>query len=380
MRWARSWIGGRKDLGTRLLGAILVVVLVGGATAWVVVAGIGPAIFHDHMTHLGGSSAFATLHAERAFRTASALSLALALAAAMVTSVVVSIFVTRRITRSLTPVTEAAGRVAGGDYTARVPAVGMGSEFDDLATAFNTMAADLGRIEVSRSQMLGDLAHEMRTPVTTLGAYLEAIAEGVEQADASTLSMLGDQVARLARLSEDIALVTTAEEGRLTMRRTPLPVAQVVADATAQATHRYATGGVDLDVRISPVAATTVIDADADRIAQVLTNLLDNALRHSAPGGRVALMADRTGTAVRIVVADDGEGIPAEHLPHLFDRFYRVDTARDRAHGGSGVGLAIAKVITEAHGGTIAAHSDGPGRGAVFSVTLPALRDQGVSK
>ena len=372
MTWARSWISGRRDLGTRLLGAILVVVMVGGATAWVVVAGIGPAIFHNHMGHIGGSSAFATLHAEEAFRTASALSLAVALAAALLASVVVSIFVTRRITRSLTPVTEAAGRVAGGDYSARVPAVGMGTEFDDLASAFNRMATDLGRIEVSRSQMLGDLAHEMRTPVTTLGAYLEAIAEGVELADAPTLAMLGDQVARLARLSEDIALITTAEEGRLTMRRTTLAIAQVMADATAQATHRYDTGGVDLDVRISPVAATALVDADADRIAQVLTNLLDNALRHTPPGGRVALMADRAGAAIRIVVADDGEGIPADHLPHIFDRFYRVDTARDRAHGGSGVGLAIAKVITEAHGGTITAHSDGPGRGAVFTVALPA--------
>jgi len=248
----------------------------------------------------------------------------------------------------------------------------MGTEFDDLAAAFNTMAADLGRIEVSRSQMLGDLAHEMRTPVTTLGAYLEAIAEGVEQADAPTLAMLGDQVARLVRLSEDIALVTTAEEGRLTMRRTTLAVAQVVADAIAQATHRYTTGGVVLDVRVAPVAATATIDADADRIAQVLTNLLDNALRHTSRGGRVALMADCAGASVRFVVADDGEGIPPDHLPHIFDRFYRVDTARDRAHGGSGVGLAIAKVITEAHGGTITAHSDGPGRGAVFTVTLPA--------
>jgi two-component system, OmpR family, sensor histidine kinase BaeS len=351
--------------------AIVVVVIVGGATAWVVVAGIGPAIFHDHMTHLGGSSAFATLHAEEAFRTASALSLALALVAALLTSVAVSLFLTGRIARSLAPVTEAAGRVAGGDYAARVPAVGMGTEFDDLAEAFNTMAGDLGRIEVSRSQMLGDLAHEMRTPVATLGAYLEAIDEGFEQADAPTLAMLRDQVARLSRLSEDIALVTTAEEGRLSMRRTTVAVAQIVADATAQAIGRYETGGVTLDVRVSPTAETAQVDADADRIAQVLTNLLDNALRHTPTGGRVDLMVDRAGGSVRIVVADDGEGIPAEHIEHVFDRFYRVDTARDRAHGGSGVGLAIAKVITEAHGGTITAQSEGPGRGAVFTVVLP---------
>jgi len=364
-------MGGRRDLSTRLLLAIVVVVIVGGATAWVVVAGIGPAIFHDHMTHLGGASAFATLHAEEAFRTASGLSLALALSAALLTSVAVSIFLTSRIARSLAPATEAAGRVAGGDYTARVPAVGMGTEFDDLAEAFNTMAADLGQIELSRSQMLGDLAHEMRTPVTTLSAYLEAIAEGVEQADAATLAMLSEQVARLARLSDDIALVTTAEEGRLTMRRTPVVIANIVTEVAAQAASRFAAGGVDLDVRVSTIAAAARVDADADRIAQVLTNLLDNAQRHTPSGGHVRITVDRLGAVLRIVVADDGEGIPVEHLGHVFDRFYRVDTARDRAHGGSGVGLAIAKAICAAHGGTIAALSDGPGRGAVFTVALP---------
>jgi len=375
---SRTWRGraGRRDLGTRLLGAILVVVLVGGVTAWVVVAGIGPVIFHEHMTRASGSSANVALHAEEAFRTASALSLALALAAALLTSVLVSVFLTRRIARSLAPVTTAVGRVAGGDYTARVPEVGMGAEFDELAGAFNTMAADLGQIELSRSQMLGDLAHEMRTPVTTLGAYLEAIAEGVEQADAATLAMLGEQVARLARLSEDIALVTTAEEGRLTMRRRPVVIADIVTEVAAQVESRFASGGVGLDVRVSPIAATARVDADADRIAQVITNLLDNAERHTPSGGHVHITVDRLGAMLRVVVADDGQGIPAEHLTHVFDRFYRVDTARDRAHGGSGVGLAIAKAISEAHGGTIGAGSDGPGRGAVFTVALPVAPDR----
>lgn len=374
MRWARPRLAARRDLGSRLLGAIVVVVIVGGATAWVVVAGVGPAIFHNHMTHSGGASANATMHAEEAFRTASALSLALALLAALSTSVVVSVFLTRRITRSLTPVTNAAAKVAGGDYSARVPAVGMGQEFDGLADAFNSMATDLGRIEASRSRMLGDLAHEMRTPVATLGGYLEAIADGVEQADAATLSMLRDQVARLTRLSEDIALVTTAEEGRLSMRRHPLELARIVADLTTQAAARFAARGVGLDVRVAAVAASAVVNADADRIAQVLTNLLDNALRHTPTGGAVVVMVDRLAGEVRIVVADDGEGIPAEHLPHVFDRFYRVDAARDRAHGGSGVGLAIAKAITEAHGGTITAHSGGAGWGAVFTVVLPVAQ------
>lgn len=368
------WITRRRNLGTLLRLAIVVVVLVGGATAWVVVAGIGPAIFHDHMGQTDGSGVDTTQHAEEAFRSASALSLALALTAALSTSIAVSVFLTRRITSSLTPLTEAAGRVAGGDYTASVPAVGMGTEFDELADAFNTMASDLARIEMTRSQMLGDLAHEMRTPVTTLGAYLEAITEGVEKADPATLAMLGDQVARLARLSEDIALVITAEEGRLSMRRVATRAGQIVTDATNQATARFAARGVDLDVRVAAAAATAVVDADADRIAQVLTNLLDNALRHTPPAGRVVVTAHQVDRVLRVEVADNGDGIPAEHLPYVFDRFYRVDKARDRAHGGSGVGLAVARAITEAHGGTISVSSDGSGRGATFVVTLPLHR------
>ena len=371
MRRAWPWISGRRQLGTLLRVAIVVVVLVGGATAWVVVASLGPVIFRDHMGQADASGSNAAQHAEEAFRSASALSLAVALTAALIASVAVSFFATRRITSSLSPLTEAAGRVADGDYTARVPSVGMGTEFDELSAAFNTMSSDLGRIELTRTRLLGDLAHEMRTPVTTLGAYLEAIAEGVEKADAGTLAMLGDQVTRLARLSDDIALVITAEEGGLSLRRQTVKIGRVVTDVTTQATARFAAKGAVLEVRVTSAAASSDVDADADRIGQVLINLLDNALRHTRPQGRVVVTADRQGGAVRVTVADNGDGIPAEHLPYVFDRFYRVDKARDRAHGGSGVGLAIARAITEAHGGTISVSSDGPGLGATFVVELP---------
>ncbi|WP_248283395.1 HAMP domain-containing sensor histidine kinase [Cryobacterium arcticum] len=327
------------------------------------------------MMGMGGSGADSTVHAEEAFRTASMLSLAVALFAALAASVGVSLFLSRRITRSLAPVTEAAGRVADGDYTARIPAVGLGSEFDDLTSAFNSMATDLGRIEATRTRMLGDLAHEMRTPITTIGAYLEAIADGVQEADPATLTMLGDQVTRLARLSEDVAIVTTAEEGRLTMHRRRLPVAQVVADAVAQATAQYAAQNVTLTVTMSADARAAAVSGDSDRIGQVLTNLLDNAVRHTPPGREVEISAAVVGGRAAIAVSDEGDGIPHDHISHVFERFYRVDASRDRAHGGSGVGLAIAKSITEAHGGSIRAESAGVGRGATFTVEFPLLSD-----
>jgi len=361
----------RWGLAARFLAAIVVVVLVGSATAWVVAVAIGPVIFHAHLSDSGAASPGVMLHAEEAFRTASALALALALLVALGTSVAVSLFVARRITRSLAPVTAATRRVAAGDHSARVPAVGMGAEFDDLADGFNTMAGDLARVESTRTRMLADLAHEMRTPVATLDGYLEAILDGVHQADEATVTMLRGQVARLARLAQDITLVTTAEEGRLSMKRERVAVAGLVDAAAAQAAAAYAQRCVALEVHVVEEAVDVVVEADAVRLGQVLTNLLDNALRHTPPGGRVELGVEREGDAVRVRVSDDGEGIPAEHLPFVFDRFYRVDAARDRAHGGSGVGLAIVKAITLAQGGSVSVASDGPGRGASFTLTLP---------
>ncbi|HLS74194.1 MAG TPA: HAMP domain-containing protein, partial [Actinomycetaceae bacterium] len=155
----------RWGLGARLLAAIVAVILVAAGTAWAVASAIGPEIFHDHMLMAEPADSSVVSHAEEAFTTAWTLSLSLALLAALLTSVVVSVFLTRRIARSLERVRQAAAQVASGDYAARVPEVHMGTEFDDLAGAFNTMAADLGEIEQTRTRMLGDLAHEMRTPV-----------------------------------------------------------------------------------------------------------------------------------------------------------------------------------------------------------------------
>lgn len=362
----------RWGFTARLLVAIAVVVLVGWVTAGVVAIVIGQGIFHDHMIASQTADTEVVHHAERAFRDSAVLSLSVALVAALIASIAVSVFVTRRVAGPLSAAATAARAVADGDHGVRVPRVSMGREFNELADAFNTMAADLAEVESTRTAMLGNLAHELRTPLAIIGGYLQAIGDGVRQADERTLMMLQDQVGRLARLSEDIALVTTAEEGRLTMRRGPVPVAVLLDAAHAQAKTRYLEGGVEFDVQIRGGAQGAVLNADPERLGQVLTNLLDNALHHTSRGGRVELSADLEGAWVLLQVADDGAGIASEHVPHVFDRFYRADSARDRAHGGSGVGLAIVSAITRAHGGTITASSAGPGTGATFTVRLPA--------
>lgn len=365
-----------RGLRARLLAAIAVAVLAGVITAWVVAFAVGPPIFQAHLLETGTVDPDVNRHAAEAFRTASALSSGLALAAAALSSLAVSAFLARRIQRRLTGVRRAAEQVAAGDYSARAPLIGMGSEFDELARAFNTMAADLAGIEAVRTRMLSELGHEMRTPAAVLEAYLEAIRDGVADADGPTIELLRAQVSRLTRLSQDISLVTTAEEGRLAMRRTRVPAGGLLDDAAAQIAGRAADAGVRFRVDVDPGAAAAPLDADVDRLGQVLTNLLDNALRHTPSGGHVSLEAARVGDRLRITVRDDGEGIPSEHLPRIFDRFYRVDTARDRAHGGSGVGLSIVRSITEAHGGSVTARSGGPAQGTVLVVELPVATDR----
>jgi signal transduction histidine kinase len=363
----------RTDLATRLVLAIAAVVGMGVATAWLVGASIGPSLFHEHLLRAVESGESPTDHAERAYATASAVSLSFALITALVASAGVSVLVARQIRRSLAPFALAAHQVAHGERNVQVIPPGIGPEFDRVAVAFTSMAAELAHVEDTRTRMLADLAHEMRTPLAVLAAYLEAIGDGVAPIDERAVQTMQDQVGRLTRLSVDVALVTSAEEGRLSLHRRPIDLDDVVRKAVAQISDRLAENGVALDMSS---ASGLVVDADPDRIGQVLTNVLENARQHTPKGGTVHVEVTSDPSVVRVTVRDTGEGIAAEDLPRVFDRFFRVDTARDRAHGGSGIGLSIARAIANAHGGTLVAASDGRGTGATFSLTLPRVPEE----
>jgi signal transduction histidine kinase len=357
----------------RLLAAQLLVVLAAAVAAGLAAIAVGPPIFRAHLgqdTHVA-APAGAAVHAEQAFRDAGAVSLAVALLAALVAATAVSAFVTGRITRPAQALAAAAADVSAGRYDVDLPAPALGAEFDTLTSAFGAMAAQLRQVEVTRRRLLADLAHEMRTPVATLDGYLEGLEDGVAAWDTDTAEMLRAQTRRLTRLAEDITAVSKAEERQLDLRPVTTAAGQLVDAAVAAAADRYARHGVHLTTDVVPGLPTVTVDPD--RIGQVLGNLLDNALRHTPRGGQVRLRAFGTAGEVSLEVADSGPGIPPEHLPHVFERFYRVDAARDRKHGGSGVGLAIAKALVEAHGGRINAHST-PRFGATFTLTLPATR------
>lgn len=358
-------------LAGRLLLSQSLVLVAGTLTAWLIAANVGPSLFHQHLTSANvGSTPTQIAHAEMAYRSANTLSLSLALLAALVAALAVSVYQTRRIGRSVTTIAAAASDVAGGHYDIRVPGPGLGPEFDALASAFNQMADRLGSVERTRRRLLADLGHEMRTPVATLEAYLEALEDGVATLDADTADLLRSQTRRLARLSEDIGTVSRAEEGQVRLARDTVYPELVVAAAVNAAAEAYEAKGVRL---LSDIAAgLPELSLDPERIAQVLGNLLDNALRHTPAGGTVTISAatSRTGE-VALSVTDTGDGIPFEHQAHVFERFYRVDTARDRGHGGSGIGLAIAKSLVEAHGGRLSLTSPGTGQGSTFLVLLP---------
>ena len=364
----------RIGLPVRLLVAQLVVFAVGIAALVVVALAVGPPLFADHLRRaLVVVSPEVSTHAEDAFATAAGLAIGAGALACLVAAAAVSVFLTRRLTRPVLAMRAAAGRLADGDYEARMPALGLGPELDALGDSFNSMAAVLHDTERGRQRLPSDVPHELRTPLATIDAYLDALADGVRSPDQDTWGILADQTTRLRRLTEDLALLSRAEEHQLVLRRAPTAANNPVIAAVTAARPGYAARGVELVTYLA--VGLPELNVDADRVSQVVDNLLSNALRHTPSGGRVTVTTDRAtrpaGPAVRVSVTDTGEGIAAEQLPHVFDRFYRADAARDRAHGGSGLGLAIARALTGALGGTLTASSGGPGAGATFVVTLP---------
>ncbi len=309
------------------------------------------------------------VHAEEAYAYATVISIGGALAVSALAALAVSFYVSRRLQRSITEVASAATDVAQGNYDIRVSSPRLGDDFDALSAAFNQMASRLQAVDSTRQRLFGDLAHEIRTPVAVLDAYVEALEDGVRTLTPQTAAMLRDQTRRLVRFSDDVAALAKAEESAVSMEYSTVDVERLLHRCAAAAQERYDNKGVTLHVRIP--SELPPVWADEQRLAQVLGNLLDNALRHTASGGTVDLACIHDGGRLRITVADNGEGIAPEHLTRVFERFYRADTARDREHGGAGLGLAIAKALIEAHGGSISVTSAGPGAGARFTVDLP---------
>jgi signal transduction histidine kinase len=288
-----------------------------------------------------------------------------------VLSILLGLGLSRGLTAPVARLTAAARRIAGGDLSQRVPETGS-AEMSALGRAFNQMAADLEKAEELRRNLVADLAHELRTPLSVIQGNLRAILDGVYPLEQAEIATLYDETRLLNRLVEDLRELALAEAGQLRLERRPVSPADLVNRATdavrAQAAARGVALQADLLEHLPPV------DIDPQRIEQVLGNLLNNALIHTPAGGEIVVTARLMGSEVEVSVRDTGEGISPEHLPHVFERFYRADRSRSWVTGGTGLGLTIAKQLVEAHGGRIEVESE-VGRGTQFTFTLPVAED-----
>jgi signal transduction histidine kinase len=285
----------------------------------------------------------------------------------------ISGFLAWRLVRPLRQLTVAAEGIAQGDFSQRVP-VSSSDEVGELAATFNHMAVELERAAQLRRNMTADVAHELRTPLSVVRGKLEGVLDGVYPATSEHLEPILEATELLTFLVEDLRLLAQAEAGQLTLEKRQVDINDLLQDAQVNFEPQASDRGVKLGLEMSPELPT--IQADWHRIAQVLGNLLTNALRHTPDGGFVTLTTTGGNNAVKVTVTDTGTGIPAGDLPYVFDRFWRGEKSRSRTVGGSGLGLAIAKQLVELHQGAIGVES-ALGDGSKFWFTLPVAKDAG---
>ncbi|HSJ50632.1 MAG TPA: ATP-binding protein [Actinomycetota bacterium] len=288
-------------------------------------------------------------------------------AVAAAIALVVARWLARGMTQPLRDMAGAARKMERGDYGQRVETTSR-DEVGQLAVAFNRMSSELESLERVRRDLVANVSHELKTPISALRAHLENLLDGVERPDPRTLQVMLAQSERLGRMVDQLLELSRLESGDVPLRREPVSLAPLVARVLSEV--RVTRGRSDIELSDEVPDDLPTVYADAERVYQVLFNLLDNAVRFTPSGGHVRVSAAGHNGAVDVAVADTGPGISAEHLPRLFDRFYRVDTSRSRDEGGTGIGLAIARSVVEAHGGRIWAESE-PGKGSTFTFELP---------
>jgi len=289
---------------------------------------------------------------------------------AIVIALVLTFVLSRRLSSPIGVLAKAARRLGQGDLSQRVQFQGKG-EVKVLAQAFNSMAADMEHAEQLRRNLVADVAHELRTPLSNIQGYLEAIRDRVMKPNVATIRSLNEETALLSRLVNELQELSLAEANELKLVYQAEDIAKLVRQAVTSWQPQVAAKEILLSLDLPD--NLPLVNIDWQRVNQVLHNLLENAVAHTHKGGTINVAAVTQGDWVEVCVSDTGEGIPAEDLPNIFERFYRVDRSRARATGGSGLGLTIARRLVEAHGGKIAVQSE-MGKGSRFSFTLPIAK------
>ena len=282
-------------------------------------------------------------------------------------ALLLTLALSNHILKPVRELTRIANRMEQGDLSQRVR-IRTKDEMGVLAHAFNTMADSLARSEQLRRNLVSDVAHELRTPLTNVRGYLEALKDGVIDPTGEMIASLYEESLLLSRLVVDLQELSLAEAGQLHLVRRPLALEEVIIKAVSSLQLQATNKQLALRVEMSPCLPR--VEADAERVGQVLRNLVSNAITHTPTGGEITIRARAINGEVLVSVDDTGEGIDEQHLPYIFERFYRTDASRSRATGGTGLGLAIVKQVVEAHGGQVEAES-APGRGSSFTFSLP---------
>ena len=373
-----NWI--RSRLGLKLFFSFLLVILIGVIVLFLTASLATPRAYMHHLQAMtqasggagmmgrgmNGGGMMSGFYGE--FLASFNESLLIAAAASTFAAIIASLVLSRGIIAPLRAMASASRRIAEGRYSERVQVEGE-DELAEFGRSFNQMATDLEGVEAMRRRLIGDVAHELRTPLTAINGSMEGLVDGLLPPTAETFEQVQREAARLNRLVDDLQELSRVESRAVPLDLESVSIGPAVEAVAERLGRQLEAKRLKLTLQIPTVEIAA--RADPHRLDQILTNLIGNAIEYTPEGGNVVVSADLKGDFVQIAVRDTGIGIPPEHLPRVFDRFYRVDPSRSRQRGGSGIGLTIARHLVEAQGGGIWVESGGEGKGSMFSFTLP---------
>ena len=382
----------RTHLAGRVFLSYVVVVLVGIIVLATATSLSIPAAYDRHMSGMGammsggnmtqaptpatgvGNDQELEMDLFTNYQTSVSEALALAAGAALIAAILASFLISRQVVGPVQKMMVASHRIAEGEYAERITVPGIVhssqlDELDQLALSFNQMADKLEKTEIMRRQLIGDVSHELRTPLTAIKGYMEGLMDGVVSASPETYQQVFTEADRLQRLVNDLQELSRVEAGAFSLDLKPVSINSLIETVASNLGRQFEEKGIHLQIQLD--ANLPKLAADPDRILQVLTNLIGNALQYTQPGGDIYIRTMRNQNEAVITITDTGVGIAPDQLANIYKRFYRADKSRSRTSGGSGIGLTIAQALVKAHRGRIWAESPGEGKGSSFHFTLP---------
>ena len=370
----------RSNLNVKLFLSFLIVILVGTIMLVAAVEVVIPRAFQDHLAvmepYMVDEPEFQTDHELdffESFRSAVYKALMFAIPFALFSALIIGFSVSHQFVAPIKKMVTVSKKISDGNYKERIPVpknvnIDEIDELKQLAVSFNQMTLKLEKTEDLRRQLIGDVSHELRTPLSLIKASMEGLIDGLVPATNKTFYQVQLETDRLARLVDDLQALSIIESGAYELLKQRSDIHEVITSVLQNLKPRFVRKGIQLEDNFPK--EKTLISIDVDRIRQVLTNILGNALKFTPKGGLIELTGEIRKNQIQISIKDSGIGISNEHLPYVFTRFYRVDKSRSRKSGGSGIGLTIAKQLVEAHGGEIWAESSGENMGTTISFTL----------